>query len=85
MDIFNRNERSKGMKLISAVELVKKYGISYQTLNYYTNLGLLEMVERTGRTRFYSEEDVTDRLYRIKDLQNKGYTLRLISGIINPA
>ena len=64
--------------LISASELLKKFNISYQTLNHYTNIGLLESALRKGLKRFYEENDVKVRLEKIKELQNKGYTLRLI-------
>ena len=65
--------------LLSALELVDKFQISYQTLNHYTNLGLLKNSARLGLRRFYEEEDVRKRLQTIKDLQNKGYPLRLIA------
>ena len=65
--------------LLSALELVDKFQISYQTLNHYTNLGLLKNSSRQGLRRFYSEEDVRKRLRTIKELQNKGYPLRLIA------
>jgi len=69
-------------ELISAVEIINEFHISYQTLNHYTNLGLLESVKREGLKRFYRKEDVKNRLETIKGLQSKGYTLRLISDII---
>ncbi len=83
--LIKRIESSAEKRIISAVALVKKLDISYQTLNYYTNIGLLEMAGRKGRTRFYNEDDVVDRLERIKALQNKGYTLRLINEAIASA
>ena len=64
--------------LISAAELLTKFNISYQTLNHYTNIGLLESASRKGLRRFYDADDVRVRLEKIKELQNKGYTLRLI-------
>jgi len=73
---------AKDPKLISAVELVKEFNISYQTINHYTNLGLFESVSRIGLKRFYNREGVRERLGTIKELQSKGYTLRLISEII---
>ncbi|MFA6078785.1 MAG: MerR family transcriptional regulator [Candidatus Omnitrophota bacterium] len=80
--LIKKIESSAEKRIVSAVDLVKKLDISYQTLNYYTTIGLLEMTGRKGRTRFYNEEDVIERLERIKALQNKGYTLRLINEAI---
>lgn len=81
---MNHASRANGKRrfksrLLSALELVSKFQISYQTLNHYTNLGLLKNSTRQGLRRFYQEHDVRRRLRTIKDLQNKGYPLRLIA------
>jgi DNA-binding transcriptional MerR regulator len=65
-------------KLISSSDIVKKYKISYQTLNYYTNLSLLQAVNKKGNKRFYNEKDIKQNLEKIQRLKNEGYTLRLI-------
>ncbi|RKY30969.1 MAG: hypothetical protein DRP74_05900 [Candidatus Omnitrophota bacterium] len=65
-------------KFISAIDIVKKYGLSYQTVNYYTNLGLLEVLENQGNKRLYDRRDVEERLGKITDLKRRGYPLRLI-------
>ncbi len=44
--------------LISSQEIVKKYNVSYQTVNYYTNLGLLPVKKRKGNGRLYNEEEI---------------------------
>ena len=75
-------KNTKDPNLISAVELASEFHISYQTINHYTNLGLLESVSRIGLKRFYNKEDVKNRLNTVKELQSKGYTLRLIVEII---
>jgi len=64
--------------LISSQEIVNKYGISYQTLNYYTSLDLLVVRKRKGNGRLYNEEEVKKSLKRITKLKDKGYPLRLI-------
>ncbi len=64
--------------LISPKEIVKKYNISYQTLNYYTNLGLLEVKKRRGNARFFNEEEIKKNLDKIVELKDGGYPLRLI-------
>lgn len=68
--------------LISAVEIAKAYKISYQTINYYTNLGLLKITETSGNKRLYDKKNVTQRLEQIKQLKRKGYPLRLICDTI---
>lgn len=64
--------------LISAAEAAKAYSASYQTINYYTNLGLLKIKETSGNKRLYDRKKVEQRLEQIKQLKRKGYPLRLI-------
>lgn len=64
--------------MISSREILKKYNISYQTLNYYTNLGLLKVRKRKGNGRLYNEEEMEKKLKKITKLKDKGYPLRLI-------
>jgi DNA-binding transcriptional MerR regulator len=68
--------------LVAPSEIVKKFNISYQTLNNYTNLGLLIVKEKKGNVRFYKLREVKHRLERIKSLKNRGYTLRLIRSML---
>ncbi|MBN2120289.1 MAG: MerR family transcriptional regulator [Candidatus Omnitrophica bacterium] len=70
-------------KLISTTDIVRKYNISYQTLNYYTNLGLLPVVDKKGNKRLYEERQLRLTLDRINDLKKEGYTLRLIRKILS--
>ncbi len=71
---------SKGVKqgLIPAVEIVKRFGITYQAVNHYTNLGLLDVVTKNGNVRMYSGVEVRRRLVKIAQLVSEGYSLRLI-------
>ena len=71
------NKKAKA-NLISAGEIVKKYGVTYQAVNHYTNLGLLEVVARNGNARMYAKAKVKERLAKISRLVNEGYALRLI-------
>ena len=64
--------------LISAGEIVKKYGVTYQAVNHYTNLGLLHVVTRSGNARMYAQSKVKGRLSKISELVSEGYSLRLI-------
>jgi DNA-binding transcriptional MerR regulator len=63
---------------VSAAEIVKKYGVTYQAVNHYTNLGLLQVVVKDGNMRMYAKTKVKDRLSKISKLVNEGYSLRLI-------
>ena len=65
-------------KTISASEIISKYHLSYQTVNYYTNLDLLPAVKNKGNKRLYDADIVAFRLKRIQELKSEGYPLRLI-------
>jgi DNA-binding transcriptional MerR regulator len=71
-------KNAKTAKLISAKEIISKYNISYQTVNHYTDFGLLPMVEKRGNIRFYDHNLVRSRLSQIMKLAGEGYSLRLI-------
>ena len=64
--------------MISSQKIIKKYSISYQTLNYYTNLGLLTVRKRKGNGRLYNEQEVERNLKRIGELKDQGYPLKII-------
>lgn len=68
----------KRNKLVSAKEILNKYNISYQTLNHYTDFGLLPVRLKKNNTRFYGKGIVESRLRKIKKLMQEGYSLRLI-------
>jgi DNA-binding transcriptional MerR regulator len=68
--------------MIAPNDIVKKFNISYQTLNNYTNIGLLVVRHKKGNVRLYESEEVRQRLDNINKLKNKGYTLRLIRGML---
>ena len=69
--------------MISIKEIVKKYGISYSTVNYYTMIGLLTVVDRRKNIKLYDEIEVKERLTKIIKLKNKGYPLDLIRKELN--
>lgn len=64
--------------LISATEIAQKFQITYQAVNHYTNLGLLDVVTRNGNARMYDRGEVKRRLAKITLLVSEGYSLRLI-------
>ncbi len=63
---------------ISAKEIVNKYKIPYHTLNYYTAIGLLPMLNKVGNVRVYDEKDIKERLAKISQMSKEGYPLNLI-------
>ena len=65
-------------KLITAKEIVSKYGLSYQAINRYTDAGLLPVNFKGGNIRFYNRKLVKRRLEKILHLSKEGYSLVLI-------
>ncbi|HAJ57208.1 MAG TPA: hypothetical protein DCL35_05505 [Candidatus Omnitrophica bacterium] len=64
--------------LVSAKEISKKFGVTYPTLNHYTNLGFFNVVSKRGNKRFYQASEVKEKLTLIARLKDDGYPLRLI-------
>lgn len=64
--------------IISAKDIIKKYKVSYQTVNHYTDFGLLPVLIKKGNVRFYNCRVVEKHLKKIMDLAKEGYSLRLI-------
>lgn len=79
---LNLKKKNSG-KVLSLLEIARDFGISYQTLNYYTSLGLLHPERRQGNKRLYCAKEVKHRLETIDRLKNEGYPLRIICGIVN--
>ncbi|MBU1125910.1 MAG: helix-turn-helix domain-containing protein [Candidatus Omnitrophica bacterium] len=63
---------------ISAKEIQSKYHITYQTLNHYTDFGLLPVSAKVANVRFYDRKIIEKRLKHIRSLTEEGYSLRLI-------
>ncbi|MBI4323464.1 MAG: MerR family transcriptional regulator [Candidatus Omnitrophica bacterium] len=68
--------------LLTAGDIIERYRLSYQTLNYYTNLGLLRVAKRDGHQRLYDGRDVQRNLQAVARLKDEGYPLRLISRML---
>lgn len=64
--------------LVSAKEIAQKFGVTYPTLNHYTNLGFFNVVAKRGNKRFYHPGEVKHKLALIARLKDDGYPLRLI-------
>lgn len=69
--------------LLTAGDIIERYRLSYQTLNYYTNLGLLRVAKRDGHQRLYDGRDVQRNLQAVARLKDEGYPLRLISRMLS--
>lgn len=67
----------------TAIDLAEKSGESYRTIDLYTNLGLLNVSKRKGRTRLYEFGSNLKRLKQIRSFQDEGYTLLLIRKILD--
>ncbi|RKY40988.1 MAG: hypothetical protein DRP76_00810 [Candidatus Omnitrophota bacterium] len=68
----------RNKNLISAKEIAKKFNISYQQVNYYTNLGFFLIYYNEGNRRLYDYRQVERALKEIQKLRRRGYPLRLI-------
>lgn len=64
--------------LVSAKQISEKHGLTYQTVNHYTNLGLINVVSKKGNVRLYDEDNTAGRLAKITQLINAGLPLRVI-------
>ena len=64
--------------LYSAQEIAKQFHLSYQSVNYYTNIGLFKVCANRGNKRLYSYHQIARTLKKIRELKRKGYSLRVI-------
>ena len=69
-------------KMLSAKDIMHKYNISYQTVNHYTDIGLLPVVVKKGNERFYGGGLIGKRIKRIRKLTKEGYSLRLVRKLL---
>lgn len=75
MDNNNRNHKNK---FVTVKNIITRYQITYQTVNHYTDIGLLSVAYKKGNIRFYDGHQVGQRLDVITKLASEGYSLRLI-------
>lgn len=64
---------------VSAQELARKAGETYDTIDLWSGRGLL-CFERRGRKRLNDTAANLSRIKRIRALQNKGHSLEAIRG-----
>ena len=69
-------------------QLARTAGVAVDTIRFYQGKGLLEAPRREGRVTWYGDAHV-ERLKRIKELQQQGFTLtviqRFLSGELEPS
>jgi DNA-binding transcriptional MerR regulator len=58
-------------------QLARAAGVAVDTIRFYQGKGLLEAPRREGRVTWYGDTHV-ERLRRIKELQQQGFTLTVI-------
>ncbi len=75
---LTHSKEENNKKVISAKGIVKQYHLTYQTVNHYTDFGLLPILMKKGNVRFYDAELIAERLKQIEELKKEGYSLRLI-------
>jgi DNA-binding transcriptional MerR regulator len=63
-------------------DLAARCGLSVDTVRFYQSRGLLAPPEREGRVAWYSGDHL-DRLHRIRDLKEKGFTLGSIKSLLD--
>ncbi len=72
-------EKNGGVsKLFCVKDIMRAYSLSYQTVNHYTDFGLLPVTLKRGNVRFYDRETVLKRMKTIREMMGEGYSLRLI-------
>ena len=69
-------------------QLARTAGVAVDTIRFYQGKGLLEAPRREGRVTWYGEGHV-ERLRRIRELQQRGFTLtviqRFLAGELEPS
>src|SRR5436190_1093809 len=69
-------------------QLARTAGVAVDTIRFYQGKGLLDSPRREGRVTWYGDSHI-ERLKRIKELQQQGFTLtviqRFLSGELEPS
>src|SRR3977135_4656696 len=69
-------------------QLARSAGVAVDSIRFYQGKGLLEAPRREGRVTWYGETHL-ERLRRIKELQQQGFTLtviqRFLTGELEPS
>ena len=75
---MTKKKNNSRNKILSAKDIMVRYKVSYQTINHYTDFGLLPILVKKGNVRFYDRRMVEKRMTKIRELMGEGYSLRLI-------
>lgn len=65
-------------KFRSVQEVAKQYDISVATVDYYVNMGLLDVAGQEGNKRLFDPQTIRRQMQTIHRLRNQGYSLRQI-------
>mgnify|MGYP001557992576 CR=1 FL=1 len=68
--------------MLTPQEISRRFNISYQTINYYTNLGLLVVRKKQRNSRLYDPREVRKAIDKVGEMKNQGYSLRLICNLM---
>ncbi len=75
---MEKNRRLE-LGLLKIGELAEKSGLPISTIKYYTDIGLLRVSDyMSGGFRLYNERECLLRIKRIRELEEKGYSLKEI-------
>ncbi|MCX7956827.1 MAG: response regulator [Endomicrobia bacterium] len=77
-------EKRLQLGLLKIGELAEKSNVPISTIKYYTDLGLLRVQDyMSGGFRLYNEKESLLRLKRIREMLEKGYSIREIKDNID--
>jgi len=66
----------------SLVQIVRRSGVSVDTVRYYQSQGLLHSPEHKGRNAFYDDSHI-ERLRLIRSLSKRGFSLKVIGAFLS--
>lgn len=72
-----------GSKKIPMREVKERTGLTSRQIRYYDQMGLIFPDRTKGNQRLFSEDDI-EKLIKIKDLLDKGYTIEAVREKIKP-
>ncbi|MBU0759939.1 MAG: MerR family transcriptional regulator [Candidatus Omnitrophica bacterium] len=64
--------------ILTIDEVSKLFSLSKASINYYINMGLIDVSMRRGNKRFFEYDIIKHRMNTIQQLQEKGFLLRQI-------
>lgn len=75
-------ETIQSAEYVSIGELVRLTGVRYSTLKFYTEEGFIPFKQNgVNLTRQYHREQSIERINKLKDLREKGFTISQIKEI----